>query len=162
MLVLLDMVIRASELCRLDIGDVILEEGEVRVLTYSTGNKTKPRTVFLGVRSYEALWRYLVDRVPYHDDHPLFVSTTKKRMNRNSLRHMLNHLGKRAGVDNVYPHRFRHTFAIEYLRNDDDIFTLKRLLGHSTLTMVQNYLAIAKSDVQSVHRKASPVDIIIP
>jgi hypothetical protein len=64
----------------------------------------------------------------------------------------------RAQVQDVHPHRFRHTFAVNYLRNGGDIYTLQMILGHSSLNMVRHYLSLAQADLDAAHRRASPVE----
>ena len=79
-------------------------------------------------------------------------------MSKNSLRLLITGLGEKAGVKKCHPHRFRHTFAITYLRFGGDVFTLQALLGHSTLDMVRHYAVSAEIDIQQAHRRASPAD----
>jgi len=61
-------------------------------------------------------------------------------------------------MKSVHPHRFRHTFAIQYLKNGGNVYTLQAMLGHNSLSTVKIYLRLAQIDIDLVHRKASPVD----
>lgn len=88
----------------------------------------------------------------------LFPAANGRPLTASAVRKKLVALGARADVANSYPHRFRHTFAIQYLRNGGDVFTLQAILGHTTMTMVRRYLHLAASDVEQAHRRASPVD----
>jgi integrase/recombinase XerD len=153
-LILLDTGLRASELCRLRVIDLDQITGELVIHPWGSGQKTKPRSVYIGKRARIETIKYLGDRV----DGPLFITERGNAFNRGLLRHLICRCAQRAGVKNATPHRFRHTFAIQYLRNSGDVFTLQRLLGHSSLDMVRRYLSLANADDQLAHRRASPVD----
>jgi len=147
-MILLDTGIRIGELLRLRVSDINIDTGEIRIRPFESSIKSKSRTVFMGKATKRVVWIHLAE----HDDISLFGIRYQ------AVRMMLRRLGERVGVENVRPHRFRHTFAIQYLRNGGDVFTLQRLLGHSSLEMVRHYLRLADADAEEAHRRASPVD----
>jgi integrase/recombinase XerD len=151
-LLLLDTGLRLGEALRVQIQDVNFETGEIVVAPFGTGRKTKPRMVILGATARRAVWLYVARLTNSNPTDRLFQMTPV------STRLILSRLGQRCGVLDVHPHRFRHSFAIWYLRGGGDIFTLQRQLGHSTLEMVSYYLDIAQSDLAAAHRKASALD----
>ncbi len=160
-LTLVDTGLRAMELCKLQIGDIDLKTGRVEVKHGVIGGAKggKGRTVYLGKIVRRALWRYLSEREDENDlDAPVFLAQNGRPFNPNSLRQLIKGIADRSDVKNAYPHKFRHTFAITYLRSGGDIFTLQALLGHSSLDMVRHYAQIAEVDVAQAHRKASPAD----
>ncbi len=161
-LALLDTGLRASELCSLNVADVDLKSGRVLVKHGVTGGAKggKGRTVYLGRAARRSVWSYLARRDDQGDDPdaPLFLGKFERPMNKNALLQLINGLGVRAAVAKCHPHRFRHTFAITYLRSGGDVFTLQSLLGHADLEMVRHYAKIAEVDVQQVHKRASPAD----
>ncbi len=126
------------------------------------GRDKKGRTVYFGKRTAKAIWRYLTPRLNDNGQNdPLFVAGPADDpcpLDPNHLRRLLKRTGDRANVPKAHPHRFRHTFAITYLRNSGDPFTLRILLGHSDLEMVERYLNIVRADCADAHQRASPVD----
>jgi site-specific recombinase XerD len=79
---------------------------------------------------------------------------------RGGILQLIERLGKKAGIQGVRcsPHTFRHTFAIEFLRNGGNLFTLKQILGHTSLQVTNRYVSLAQADIQSQHRQFSPGD----
>ena len=154
MMILLDTGIRLGELTRLRLGDINLENGEVYIRPFHDGRKSKPRTVFFGTRTRQTVWKYIAKQQSNEDQTQLLFEIKSS-----SIRILINRIGANAKVPHAHPHKFRHTFAITYLRNHGDIFTLQRLLGHSTLEMTRRYLDISQTDIATTHARASPVDV---
>jgi site-specific recombinase XerD len=152
---LLDTGMRASELCSARIHHVDFKNRRITVF----GKLSKERYLPFCARTGQALWKYLAAARRNASTHEyLFTTFHDTEFNRDRLLKLLHDIGKRAEIENVHPHRFRHTFAITYLRNGGDPWSLQMMLGHSTMDMVRRYLAIAQADLDRVHRTASPVD----
>ena len=168
--VLLDTGIRAGELSRLDVADIDIQNGELRVRPYRSGKKSRPRLIPFSNRTGAMLFEWIIVRREIYgsedlpDDLPLFCSVSPRtsrvpggRLLPRGLHAMIARLGERAGVKDAHPHRFRHTFATMYLINGGDPFTLKDLLGHSDMKMVQRYLNFVRQDYKAIHNRASAV-----
>lgn len=155
LLSLVDTGIRASELTALEYRDYDEKRGRLRI---RHGKGDKERLVFLGDTSRMALWRYLTTREKLTPASPLFATRGETAMDRAGLLHLVQRIGKRAGVEKAHPHRFRHTFAIWFLRNGGNPLELQRMLGHEKLETVLIYVRLAEVDIERAAKAASPVD----
>lgn len=154
LLLLLDSGVRAQELCSLKFHQLDLKNFRINVW----GKGAKQRSIPISSSTANAIWRYRTTRKEdLNMGEPVFVNDSDRPLTIDRLLDIVQVIGERAGVVDVTVHRFRHTFAINYLRNGGDVYTLQRILGHSTLNMVKRYLSIAQADIQEAHRKASPV-----
>lgn len=157
LLLLLDCGLRASELCELQVRDIDLTNQHLFV---RNGKGGKGRRIPFSEITKIAVENYMKSRkltVNRPSTGIIFQTTTGNPINRNFLLKMVEKIGFISGVHNCHPHRFRHTFAIQFLRNGGNVYTLQALLGHSTLDMVKRYLAISQIDLERDHVKASPV-----
>ena len=155
-LLLLDTGIRSAELCALKLKNISLDNRRIVV----KGKGDKERKLPICDVTHDALQSYfrlrgLSKTKDYHTG--IFITSVGKVINRGGLRKLMERIGIRSDVPNCHPHRFRHTFAIQFLRNGGNIYTLQALLGHTTLDMVKRYLAIAQMDLERDHERASPV-----
>lgn len=139
--VLLDAGIRVSELCGLTVADVDLD----REMALITGKGGKIRPVYFGARTVKALDRYLRERRRHRWSHldSLFL-TQRGALSTDGARDRVRVRAEQAGLrDRMHPHRFRHTFAHDFLVNGGQERDLKRLAGWSSDTMLERYGASA-------------------
>ena len=160
-MLLADTGVRASELCNLTLHDLDQQNRKCRVM----GKGRKQRTVYFGKETARALWQYLRETQAEREENgSVFLSDRGTKaggaMTRSGLLQLIERLGKVAHIDSTRcsPHTFRHTFAVEFLRNGGNVFTLKEILGHTSLTICNRYVALAQADIQKQHQMYSPMD----
>lgn len=154
-LTLVDTGIRASELCALRIEDYDESTGRFFV---RKGKGNKGRYIFAGTTARKAIWRYLAERPERKAGQPFFATAVGSHLDRNELRHMIQRCAERAGVAEATVHKFRHTFAISFLRNGGNVLELKALMGHEQVETLQIYVSLAQVDLQSAQARSSPAD----
>ncbi len=158
-LTLLDTGIRVSELTELKLEGTDL----VRRCLKIHGKGNKERMVPIGITVQRALGKYINKYRPkpaYPLSDNLFLNRDGMPLTPNRVQSIVEQYALKTDLKGVRPspHTFRHTFAITYLRNGGDVFTLQRILGHETLDMVRNYVTMAQCDLQEAHLRCSPVD----
>lgn len=160
-MVLLDTGMRVGELCRLRVDDLDLVSGELTIRPFGSGQKTSGRHVYIGKASRNMVWKYLAKRKGQDDlrpGDPLFATVDGKYFDRHGVAALVTRIGKRASVSNVHPHRFRHTAAIQFLRNGGNGFALQKMLGHTDMEMTRRYVMYSEMDLKDAARQFGVVD----
>lgn len=159
LLMILDSGLRVSELTGLLLCNLHIEDGLVKV----KGKGNKERTVPIGRKVARQLWRYVTQyrarpARPRIDN--VFLTRNGEPMTKDRIEKRMAHHGRKAGLEGIRcsPHTLRHTAAITFLRNGGDVFSLQRMLGHTSLEMTRRYCQVADTDLEQAHRTASPVD----
>lgn len=155
MLTLLDTGIRVSEAEGILIPNINWKDRVIKVF----GKGRKERFVPFQKTLARHLKEYISIRGLLHHDF-LFSNIDNKPMKVRAIQENIKNYGIAAGIKGVRvsPHTFRHTFAKYYIMNGGDIFSLQRILGHSTLDMVRRYVNLFGTDVVKQHAKFSPVE----
>jgi len=146
--------IRSNEILCLNVSDVNLEEGRLRV---REGKGKKDRYLPLGTKSTKAMSAYLVHGRPFfkhsNESNALFLGLDSTRLTYSGFSKMVSKYGKRHTIS---AHKIRHACAIEMLKNGADIRYIQELLGHSNLSSTQIYTQILPLDLKRAHKKHHP------
>ncbi|MBU5672135.1 tyrosine-type recombinase/integrase [Paenibacillus brevis] len=156
MMVLLETGMRISELCNLKTGDIFFKELEIRIIK---GKGGRARRVPFQQTCGKIIRKYLDVRGDLECD-ALFVNMDNEQISTRALQDKMQAYGSAADISGVRvsPHTFRHTMAKFYILNGGDPFTLRRILGHASLKMVDYYVELFSSDIKQQHKKFSPVE----
>ena len=158
-LMLLDTGLRISELTSLRLENLFLQDGLIKV----TGKGNRERVVPIGRQVAKHLLRYIARYRP-HPAMPrisqVLLTADGRPLNKDRAEKIMRRYGQKAGLMGlrVSPHTLRHTAAVSFLRNGGDVFSLQRMLGHSSLEMTRHYCNLADVDVKRAHSLASSVD----
>ena len=131
--VLLDTGIRLGELTQLEIDDLDLAEGHIKLRHHLKNHEE--RLVYVSAQTVRTLRAYLHERGDLPTSR-IFVSRDETALSPASFQSRLQQYGKTIGVV-VSPHRLRHTFARGYILNGGDPFSLQQILGHSDMSGIR-------------------------
>ncbi len=147
--------LRLSELTGLDLTDLSLRQGMVRV----SGKGGKQRELPVGSKALAALQEWIQDRaalVPT-DQQALFVNRRGQRLGARSIQRMVKLQGQRQGLQHhVHPHRLRHSFASHLLESSGDLRAVQELLGHADISTTQIYTHLDFQHLAKVYDQAHP------
>jgi len=149
--------LRVSELAALDVDDVDLEEGSVRVI----GKGNKERVVPLGSYARDALGAYLTRARPSLASRAsrsaLFLNHRGGRLTRQGCDRILRGHARRAGLTKrVSPHVLRHSFATHLMEGGADVRVVQELLGHASVATTQIYTLVTEQHLREVYFSAHP------
>ena len=168
---------RVTELSLMRIDE--MDDNEILV----HGKGEKDRITYLNAKAQMALARYMEDRkdtnpfifprARHAGSAVCFVSDRRgrkiaemanwytdpgevdpeKHTDSGTIESIVRNIGKRAGVENVHPHRFRRTGATNALKSGMPLTTVSKLLGHANIGTTQIYLDISDDELEQAHIK---------
>lgn len=159
--------LRVSEALNLDLEDVSLAEGSVRVI----GKGDRERRLPVGDVALAALTKYIDEARPAllgvaksapgksapKRGGPLFVSARGARLSRMAAWRVIRHAALLGGVrGRVTPHTLRHSFATHLLEGGADLRVVQELLGHASITTTQLYTHLTGERIRQVYARAHP------
>lgn len=153
--------LRVSELTGLDVRDVYLDEGFLRV----TGKGSKERIAPITGAASSALGSYLScgarDALLSHShaggvSPAVFLNMRGTRLSRQAVHAICEKYGRMVGIEGLHPHTLRHSFATHMLAGGADLRVLQEILGHADIATTQIYTHVDRTHLREVYLSAHP------
>jgi integrase/recombinase XerC len=147
--------LRLTELAGLQVTDVDLLEGTVRVL----GKGAKTRIVPVGEKAREALrdWLKVRPQLVKDDAMAMFISRNGRPLSNRNIQARVAYWARRLGLPQaVSPHTFRHSFATHLLESSGDLRAVQEMLGHADIGTTQIYTHLDFQHLARIYDQAHP------
>lgn len=145
---------RASTIINLKVKDVVLSEGYVML----GHTKNKNRQIIPIPNQMIQIFKEYIKLSKLNNDDWLFPSVYGTRLTVNGLSNNIAKYNKKRGIEKRGVHLFRHTFAKMWIMNGGDIFTLKNMMGHSSIEILQEYVQLYSSENRINNDKYNPMN----
>lgn len=154
-MILLDTGVRIGEAANLLVPDVDWDK-KLLVVNGKTGSREVP---FSGKTKFALSTYVRKHRRALPSELHVFVNTRGVPQPAGRMSENLRRLAQRAGVEGpkLGAHTYRHTFAINYIKNGGDAYSLQRILGHTTMKMTSIYTRMNSEDLRLLHARHSPL-----
>ena len=153
---------RVQELADLTVGDIRLDTpAQVKL----TGKGRKTRSVPIMDKTVALIKNYLKEQnldAPIYATHPLFYNSQKKKLTRQGIAYILKKHADMCGIDEISPHRMRHTKAMHLTEANINPIFIRDFLGHTDLKVTEIYSKTSIKMKQEALEKLNKKSEVLP
>ena len=144
--------LRVSELVGINLEDIDMDEGFVKVM----GKGDKARFSPMGQTTVDVLNRYIKQR-PSCATNALFINQNNTRISTRTVQNVVKKRALQVGISiNVHPHMLRHAAATHFLQSSHDLRTVQEFLGHKSIKSTQVYTHLDFLELSKVYDEFHP------
>ncbi|WP_346913399.1 tyrosine-type recombinase/integrase [Clostridium sp.] len=153
---LIDTGMRIGETLQILTEDIDINNRCIYLQAENTKSK-KERNVFFSVELSKELRGWLQYKDRYVDSEYLFCTSSGNTLDIRSLEKNFRQYGQRISIS-LHPHQLRNNFAKRFLMAGGNIYTLSKILGHSSVTVTEKaYLDLTDADIKQSYQSFSPL-----
>ena len=135
---------RQRSMMNIKINDIDFDNNVVKL---SVTKNRKALIVPISIKMADILKEFLKHRNAKNNSDWLFCNVFGEKLVKSTCYNMLCQYNRGRGVETTGIHRYRHTFAKQWILNGGNVVVLSQILGHSNLSITQNYINLLVSDV---------------